>query len=89
MQNVNVHGDAQTDIGTVSTSDIGPKSVWTGVLRWTRSADEPPFGGVRFPANAHMRETWTFASLSELTDLFEDQENGTWTSGSVGTCMKS
>jgi len=62
--------------GSESTSDSGPRTVWSGV-------------GV-FPGNAHrpIRDTWTFASLTQLEDITEEQIDGKWTMWDADKCVK-
>ena len=60
-----------------STTDTGPKSVWTGSSALAQFGHTP------------IRETWTFTNLSELDDLTEVKVKDSWTAIDDDHCMKS
>ncbi len=62
-----------------STTQIGPKSVWTG------TGTGPKMG----MQTVQMRDTYAFTSLTQYTDLFELSANGTWTPRGNLTCNKA
>lgn len=60
-----------------TTTDTGQKTVWTGSELNPRSQ------------KTFDRDTWTFPSLDEFTDVAEQQIGGTWTVVGNSTCRRS
>jgi hypothetical protein len=62
-----------------STTQTGPKSVWTGT-------GTGPMMGMQ---TVQMRDSYVFTSMTQYTDLFEVNANGTWTPRGNLTCNKA